>query len=259
MQSLRQGELALSVHPDFVVQFDAALRGGPLPPGLIARDMAEVERRFAVYRNNVAVSLSEALAARFPVIRRLVGEAFFTPLARLYAETDRPRSPVLAEWGEGFAGFLANFPPLAAYPYLADVARIEFARGRAFHAADVPPVDPTVFAAAHPERVRLTLHPSVSIVRLDHPAVSIWARNQPGDEAMPLGQGPQTALILRDAAYQVPVQSIGAGDCALVQAILGGQTLSLAADAAQGAEANHDPQFLLVALMRAGVIIKATE
>lgn len=249
----------MPAHPDFVFGFDAALRGGALPTGLIARDMTEVERRFAVYRNNVAVSLSEALAARFPVIRRLVGEAFFTPLARLYAETDRPRTPVLAEWGAGFAGFLEGFPPLAAYPYLADVARIEFARGRAFHAADAPPVAPEILAVADPERVRLMLHPSVILLRLRHPAVSIWARNQPGGAAMPLVQGPQTALILRDAAYQVPVQSLGAGDCAMMQAILGGQTLSQAADAAQNAEANHDPQVMLVALMRAGVIIQATE
>ncbi len=256
---MQNGGLALPAHPDFVAQFDAALRGGPLPPGLIARDMAEVDRRFAVYRNNVAVSLAEALAARFPVIRRLVGEAFFTPLARLYAETDRPRSPVLAEWGEGFSGFLAGFPPLAAYPYLADVARIEFARGQAFHAADAAPIDPTVLASLDPQRVRLTLHPSVSVLRLGHPAVSIWARNQPGGDAVALHQGPETALILRDATHQVPVHSISAGDCALVQAILAGHSLSLAADAAHSADANHNPQFLLVTLMRAGAIIAATE
>lgn len=246
-------------HPEFVTQFDAALRGGALPPGLIARDMAEVDRRFAVYRNNVAVSLTEALATRFPVIQRLVGEAFFAPLARLYAETDRPRSPVLAEWGEGFASFLAGFPPLAGYPYLADVARIEFARGRAFHAADRQPIDPSRLAAANPEQVRLTLHPSVCLLRLGYPAVSIWARNQPGGHESPLGTGPEIALILRDAAFQVPVFALDAGDAALLDAILAGQTLAQAVAAAHRAKNGHDPQPLLVALMRAGVIIDATE
>jgi hypothetical protein len=246
-------------HPEFVARFDAALRGGALPPGLIAGDMAEVDRRFAVYRNNVAVSLTEALVSRFPVIRRLVGEAFFAPLARLYAETDRPHSPVLAEWGEGFAGFLAGFPPLAGYPYLADVARIEFARGRAFHAADAPPIDPASLAALDPGQVRLTLHPSVRLLRLAYPALSIWARNQPGGQAAPLGTGPEIALILRDAAFQVPVRALCAGDAALLEAILAGQSLAQAAAAAQRAEHGHDPQPLLVVLMRAGVIIAATE
>lgn len=249
----------MRVHPDLVAQFDAALRGGPLPPGLMALEASEVERRFAVYRNNVAVSLTEALAARFPVIRRLVGEAFFTPFARLYAETDRPRSPVLAEWGEGFAAFLAGFPALSAYPYLADVARIEFARGRAFHAADAAPVDPAVLAAVDPGRVTLTLHPSLRLLSLAYPAVSIWARNQPGGADLPLGHGPETALILRDAAFEVPVRAIGAGDAALVAAILEGAPLALAAASADRAEPGYPPMPLLVMLMQAGAIIDARE
>ena len=106
----------MPAHPDFVASFGTALRGGDLPAGLVARHPDEVGRRFAVYRNNVAVSLSAALASRFPVIRQLVGEAFFAALARLHAEQDRPKSPVLAEWGAGFAAFLEGFPPLEAYP-----------------------------------------------------------------------------------------------------------------------------------------------
>lgn len=250
---------ALHAHPDFLAHFDAALRGGPLPAGLTARDASEVERRFAVYRNNVAVSLTEALASRFPVIRRLVGAEYFAPLARLYAEADRPKSPVLAEWGAGFAGFLDGFAPLSAYPYLGDVARIEYARGRAFHAADASPVDPARLAAADPGRVRLVLHPSVALLGLAHPAVSIWARNHPGGETLPLAAGPQTALILRDAAFQVPVLTIGPGDAALLRAVLAGACLSDAAAAAQEAEPGHDPQPLLVTLMRAGAITDAME
>lgn len=249
----------MPAHPEFVAQFDAALRGGVLPLGLTARHAEEVERRFAVYRNNVAVGLMEALATRFPVIQRLVGEAFFAAMARLYAETDRPKTPILHEWGEGFAGFLQGFPPLAAYPYLGDVARIEYARGRAFHAADALPVDPTRLASADPDRVRLTLHPSVTLLALSHPAVSIWARNQPGRESQPLATGPETALILRDASFAVPVHAVGPGDAALLRALQAGEPLSIAAAAAQRTEVGHDPQAMLVMLMRAGAIVDVRE
>lgn len=249
----------MHAHPDFIAGFDAALRGGAIPAGMVARDPAEVERRFAVYRNNVAVSLTEALATRFPVIRRLVGEAFFAAMARLYAEADRPRSPVLAEWGEGFAAFLEQFPPLAGYPYLGDVARIEHARGRAFHAADVEPVDAAMLATADPDKVRLRLHPSVALLPLAHPAVSIWARNQPGGEGLTLPRGPETALILRDAGFQVPVRAIGPGDAVLLRSVLDGDRLAVAAAKARDVEAGHDPQSLLVSLMRAGAIVDARE
>jgi hypothetical protein len=249
----------LLLHPDFIAGFDGALRGGPLPEGLIARDISEIERRFAVYRNNVAVSLTDALAERFPVIRRLVGDAFFFAMARHYADQDRPKSPVLAEWGDGFAPFLEGFPPLAAYPYLGDVARIEYARGRAFHAADARPVDPAVLAGADPDRVRLTLHPSVALLALAHPAVSIWKRNQPDGEAVSLGTGPEAALILRDTSFQVPVRSVGRGDAALLRSVIALAPLSLAAAEAAKAEAGHDPLPLLVFLMGAGAIVSATQ
>lgn len=249
----------MRAYADFIAGFGAALRGGPLPAGLTARDPKEVRQRFAVYRNNVAVSLTEALAVRFPVIRRLVGEAYFTALARHYAAVDGPKSPVLAEWGAGFAEFLAGFAPLSGYPYMADVARLEHARGRAFHAADATPADPRKLAAADPERVRLWLHPSVSVLCFGHPVVSIWARHKPGGEDVPVAAGPQTALVLRDAALRVPVLALDPGDATLVQAILRGDTLSLAARMAQNREPGHDPQPVLVALMRTGAIIDATE
>lgn len=249
----------MTAHPEFVAGFDGALRGGPLPAGLVARDPTEVERRFAVYRNNVAVSLTQALATRFPVTQRLVGEAFFAALARLYSDRHRPRSPILAEWGDNFAAFVAQFPPLAAYPYLGDVARIEYARGRAFHAADALPVDPAVLVAFDPDKVRLVLHASVMVLGLDHPGVSIWARHQPGGHEVPLATGAQTALILRDSGFHVPVRAIGQGDATLLQSLLSGDTLSVAAANAHSVEATYDPQPLLVSLMRAGAIVDARE
>jgi hypothetical protein len=43
-----------------------------------------VTRSFAVYQNNVYASLIDALASRFPVTARLVGEEFFQAMARIY-------------------------------------------------------------------------------------------------------------------------------------------------------------------------------
>ena len=247
----------MHTHRDLQTAFDAALKGGDLPPGVTAHDPSEAPRRFAVYRNNVAVGLNDALAARFPVIRRLVGEVFFAAMARHYAEADRPRSAVLIEWGAGFAAFLAQFPPLAGYPYMADVARIEFARGRAFHAADAPAADPALLADADPATLRLWLHPSVTLLRSGHPAVSIWAANQPGAAGGPIPSGAEIALIWRDSTFQVPVLAVAPGDAALIDALLSQQTLAQAAAQAQRTAPGHDPQPILVRLMRAGVILTA--
>lgn len=247
--------------PAFEADFARALRGGALPEGVTATDPAEAERRFAVYRNNVALGLIEALGARFPAIRRLVGAEFFHALARLYAEAERPRSPVLLRWGAGFADFLERFPPLAGYPYLGDVARIEYARGEAFHAADALPLPPATLLAADPEALRLHLHPSLRLLRLAHPAVTIWARNQPGapPSTEPLPEGGETALIWRDSAFDVPVKALSPADAALIEALLAGETLAMAAQRALSFEAAHTPQPLLVTLMRTGAIVTPQE
>lgn len=247
-------------HPEFTARFDAALKGEGVPDGATARDPAETQRRFDVYRNNVAASLGAALAIRFPVIRRLLGEEYFKALGRLYAEAHRPRSPVLHEWGESFAAFLEGFPPLAGYPYLGDVARIEWARGEAFHSADATAADPAIFANADPARLTLRLHDSLRMVHCATPAVSIWLANQPGGPAFdPARSGAEIALIWRDPRYDVPVVAISAGDAEMVAALRSGATLSAAAEAALRADPAHDPQPILIRLVTAGLFLSPEE
>lgn len=247
----------MHAHPDLVSAFAAGLVDGALPPGLTAQAPDEAARRFAVYRNNVAVSLAEALSRRFPVIERLVGTDFFRAMSQVYLQSHRPKSPVLHEWGDGFPDFLADFAPLAAYPYMADVARIEVARGRAYHAADTAPIAPDCLlaAASDPGTARLGLHPSVQVLRLDHPAASIWAANQPGANTKSLAtSGPELALILRNTAFEVPVSVLASGDASLIANLQQGRALLEAAECAAEAEPEHDPQPILIRLMQAGVI-----
>ncbi len=250
--------VALPAHPDLVAAFSSGLRDGTLPPGLTAHQPGEAARRFAVYRNNVTVGLTDALSKRFPVIERLVGRDFFAAMARLYIDAHRPRSPVLLEWGDTFPAFLADFPPLSGYPYMAEVAQIELARGQAFHAADIEPIDADnlMAAAADPSRARIGLHPSVRVLPLSSPAVYVWTVNQPGDQSTVLRQtGAQTALILRDRNFAVPVIAITPGDATLINALGEGQTILVAASLAAFAEPDHDPQPMLLHLMQSGSII----
>ena len=132
----------MPLHPELPTAFHKGLFDGVVPEGVTAQAPSETEQRFAVYRNNVAHSLIQALRSRFPTIEALVGAEFFAAMARVFAAHHPPAGPVLAEWGDGFADFLTRFPPVAKLPYLPDVARVEFARGRAYHAADCAPIDP---------------------------------------------------------------------------------------------------------------------
>lgn len=245
----------MSPHDATLARFGAALGHDATPAEVTASDPAEVARRFAVYRNNVSFSLRAALGQRFPVIARLVGPEFFAELARAFIGAHPPKSPVLHEWGADFPRYLDAFAPLAAFPYMGDVARIEWARGLAFHAADAAPITPARLTGADPARLRLALHPSVIVLSLATPAVSIWAANQPGAEAAPIHPAPETALILRDRAFDVPVHAIAPAEAALIAALGRGETLLQAAAHAPELE----PTALLVALMQAGALCERVE
>src|SRR5438876_7559091 len=116
---------------------DALLDAGrPIPHGIIAHNIAVPARRFAVYRNNVVAGLVKALRTNFPVVEKIVGDEFFAAMARVFVTQQPPRAPLLAIYGEAFPAFVAAFEPARELPYLADVARLEAARTRAYHAAD---------------------------------------------------------------------------------------------------------------------------
>ncbi|TNC73087.1 DNA-binding domain-containing protein [Rubellimicrobium roseum] len=244
-------------HPDLVAAFRSGVWTGALPPGVTARDPAEAARRFAVHRNNVAHGLSEALATRFPVVRRLVGERFFSAMARAFAQAHPPESPVLLAWGGAFPQFLEAFPPATALPYLPDVARLETALGLAYHAGDAEPLSPAdlVRLAQEPDTARLGLHPSVQVVASCYAIVSIWRANRPGAPARPVAAvNPETALVLRDRRLDVIAQAISPGDAAFLSQLRDGDTL-LAFAAAASVEPGHDPAPLLARLVSAGVLV----
>lgn len=227
----------------------AALWRPETPEGL---GQAEgLDRRFAVYRNNVQHGLTRALAARFPVIERLVGPEFFTAVARLFAAAHPPASPVLSDWGAGFPSFLGAFPPAAALAYLPEVAQLEWLRGLAFHAADAPMVDPAALGAVDPARLVLRLAPSVQAFAATHPAVSIWAMNQPGAQPKAPPKGPEYALIARDPGFALVTVPLAKDQHALLTALLEGQPLAQAAQT--------DPTPLLALLLRHRLIARIEE
>jgi hypothetical protein len=161
-------------------------------------------------------------------------------------------------YGDGFADFIAAFPPAAELPYLADVARIEAARTRAYHAADAAPVAAEAFAALTPEALagaRLILHPSVAIVRSPHPAVTIWAMN-----AGEVGPAEITDWIAEDALVarrdlDVVVRALPPGGAVFLTALADGHPLPAAAAAANAAHAGFDLVINLAGLVEARLVI----
>jgi hypothetical protein len=165
--------------------------------------------RFEVHRNSVVSSLVRALAEGFPSVERLVGEAFFRAMAAAFVRARPPSHPVLLAYGANFPAFLESFAPVATLPYLADVARLDGLRRRAWHAADVPALGLESFAGVDAERAgerRIALHPSVGLLCSPHPAHALWTAQNGDGTSTPFEWRAETALVWRrDGAIHAAV------------------------------------------------------
>jgi hypothetical protein len=213
-----------------------------------------------VYRNNVVESLTGALRAVYPVVEKLVGDGFFRYAAHEYLRTQRPRSGNLHDFGDAFAMFLADFAPAAALPYLPDVAHLEWAWHQAFHAADAKDVDLARLGAVPPQRqeqLRFVLHPSARLLTSTFPIVRIFEINQDGadsDARIDLAEGGVQALVIR-RGLTVYVETLAAGEAALLHALAGQQTLNAAVLAALHVQSDFDLTSTLALHLQRGTLV----
>jgi len=253
--------LGLPSLSDIQAEFASALHepAGNAPIRLEGPGGRSAARRFAVYRNNVIVGLTGAVADSFPAVRRIVGDDFFMAMARAYVLASPPSSAVLMHYGGDFANFVAAFEPARSLPYLADVARIERAWREAYHSAEATSLKPADFAGLAETdlpAVVLVLHPSLRLVRSQYPACTIWRMNtghQPLAE-VDVAQGGEDTLVVRPAA-EVEHRILPPGGADFVEALASGQTLHAAAELATVAASGFDLSGNIAGLIDSGGVV----
>jgi hypothetical protein len=231
----------------------------PIPPTIMAVSGQASFSRFGVYRNNVIASLIGAVGARYPACRRLLWPDSFDGAARLYVMSEPPRSPVLLHYGDSFPQFLRRIGEGASTDYAADLAELETARVRAYHAAEGVPVPAEALQwllESDPAALRIGLHPSVNLVRSRFPIVSAWAAHlQDDDDSGPAAWLAESALIVRPES-EVEVWRLPAGGYAFFSAIAGGETVAQAAVQAMTQEPAFDLAACFGVMMSARVAVR---
>lgn len=203
-----------------------------IPAGIVDPWGRPAPKRFSVYRNNVASSLTRALEAAFPTVRKLVGDEFFAAMAGIFLRAHPPASRMLMHYGDALPGWLETFPPVAHLGYLPDVARLDQAMRESYHAADCEPLCEAEFQrllGSDIAGLRLRVAPAVRLVRSRWPVVAIWVANAEGGPA-PV-PGPEDALVLRPEFDPRPHRLPPRGG-AFVQGLVDGLPLGQAVDLA---------------------------
>lgn len=173
------------------------------PGGLSGTGKLPIENLVSVYRNNFRTSLRSALAAGYPVIRKLVGPDFFDFMADQYVQHHPLRCSVLQDFGQNLPEFLREFEPISTLPYAADVARLERAYDDVSRKSPIvaaPALFSCLESAASAAEFRFDLAPACHVVTSVYPIFSIWRANQgenPGDKTVALEEGSQSVLVVR--------------------------------------------------------------
>lgn len=234
-------------------QFTAMLNG--------AQAHAYNPDRFAIYERTIRASLIDALRSIFSVTEMLVGEQFFAAMAERFIRAHMPKSACLQDYGAELPAFIESFPPAQSVSYLADVARLEWARHRAYWSADsavltlqdLQHIDESDYAD-----LCLPLHASVTLFSSHYAAVSVWeAHVNMEDEASstlhvdPLA-GPEYCAVRRGRALKVEVLRMAEAEWTFLHALQDGQPLEAAIERGLAVDEAFDIQAALASHITQG-------
>lgn len=237
---------------DLQLRFVASLYDGgdAVLAGAIEPGIPSAAARLGVYRNNLREGFIKTLASEFPVIARLVGEAFFRQAALDYQLRHPSRRGDLTFVGAQFADYLrANFGT-GDHAYLPDVAELEWALQLVAIAPACEPLDASAMAAidlARYEDLVFEPHPAVRLVESRFPVLRIWQSNQPGapEEFIDLDAGGDQ-LLVRRGDDELEFIRLTSADYLFARMLSRGTPLGLATDASLAV----DPRFDLVRALR---------
>lgn len=215
---------------------------------LWAPDMAEALRRLgptsgatgtyqrrgmAAYRSHASLQSARALAVVYPAIASVLGDENFQGLARSLWRAHPPQRGDLGQWGGEMAAHIARLDDLSqAEPYLADLARLEWALHRAELAAD-DDAEPASFALLvdeDPDDLGLTLAPGAGSFHSPWPVASLLQAHRDGRSALdtPSDQAIPEAAIYWRQGWRAVFRAAQAGEARFLDALLAGQTLAAA-------------------------------
>jgi len=212
-------------------------------------------KRFNIYRNNITVSLIDALAAIFPATQRITGVEFFRAMARFHIQATPPLSPLLFEYGHEFPDFIARYEYAQSMPWLADVASLERAWLDAFHAADIGVLTAEALAAFPSDRLARAVfvpHPTTRIVRSAFAVVSIFAANRAEGPVGSIDATAEEDALITRPNLDVVVRWLSPGRAMFLALPVSGQTLGVAAAAAAEASVAFELSSRIAGIIETG-------
>jgi hypothetical protein len=224
---------------DVQLHFFGAVAGGVAPDaelGAVVCGQGELDAaaRIAIYADMYRARLLDVLREDFPRVRAVLGDEAFSGVASRYLALHPSVHPSVRHLGAGFADHLAVEP--GPCPFVADLARLEWARVEVFDAADAEPLRLADLQAIAPEEwPRLTLRPIAAcrVVTAGWPVHRIWAAAAGPGVEVEWTAAPATVRVWREG-WSVSHAAMGVTETAALRAIEHGASFAEVCTAVEG-------------------------
>jgi len=194
----------------------------------------EGKRRLAAYTGGYPARFHESLAEVYETIRKLLGSEQFMGLVWDYAVRYPSHDHNLNLVGRHLAEFLKTSQLAKTFPYLSDLARLEWLVSQAFHSFEKSPFRPEDLASLPPEGLEdlgLIFQPSVALVSSFWPIFELWSARQGDLDNVKKDRlkHPEHILVGR-RGLQIRVELLDEDQFRLLTALLSGKTLGTACE-----------------------------
>ncbi len=188
------------------------------------------EVRLEVYSGGYGARIHESLSEAYEAVKKILGVELFWSMAQDYAARYPSRHYNLNYAGRFLPEFLNTYARTAGWPFLTDLAELEWKIMTAFHAFDEKPFSPADAAGASAEdweNARFVFQPSVSLQSSEWPVLDIWQNRklEPEEIKTDFRKKPQHVLVFR-IGTEVHVKLLDPRQNIFLQELMNGGTLS---------------------------------
>ena len=188
--------------------------------------------RLAIYSEAYRLRLTDALASTLPRVQQLLGQDEFARIASEYIDLCPSTFASIRWFGDRMPSLLDR--SYRHQPWIAELARWEWAIASSFDATDAEPIGVEALGAVAPEHwptLQFEFHPSVQLIRMKTNAPTLFkalSDDASPPEGVKLDQ-PQAWLIWRES-LKTQYRSLGADEAAALEHARTGGTFETLCD-----------------------------
>jgi hypothetical protein len=185
--------------------------------------------RLQAYSGGYPARIHESLEEGFPAVARIIGHQRLVDLTERYIRRVALRSYNLNDAGTLLPRFLHTDPLATEFPFLPDLAKLEWLVVKAFHARQLQPMDPASVAHWSLDQWHQAVfrfQPFVALLVSRWPVLRIWTAAQREDRRIEERvRAQRTYVLVRRASFTVQCDSVVASEAQVLTGLLGARTL----------------------------------